>query len=49
MYYKRKRCGELELMVTGIVSYGICLSLGACIGFLGAVFAPLHLIKAGVD
>ena len=36
MYYKRTRCGEWELMVMVILSCGICLSLGACIGFIGA-------------
>jgi hypothetical protein len=36
MYYNGTRCGEWELMVMVILSCGISLSLGACIGFIGA-------------
>jgi hypothetical protein len=36
MYYKRKRCEGWEAMAMVILSYALCLSLGASIGFLCA-------------
>ena len=36
MYYKRKRCEGWEAMAMVILSYALCLSLGAFIGFLCA-------------
>ena len=35
-------------MAMVILSYGICLSLGACVGFLEPVFAPVPRIRREV-
>jgi hypothetical protein len=36
MYYKRKHCVGEEVVGMVILSCAVCLSLGACLGFLGA-------------
>jgi hypothetical protein len=36
MFYKRKHCVGEEVVGMVILSCAVCLSLGACLGFLGA-------------
>ena len=38
MCYNGKRCVESRSLAMVILSYVICLSLGACLGFVGAGF-----------
>jgi hypothetical protein len=46
MYYKRMHCDGRKLMAMVILSYGICLSLGTCVGFIGAGFCASASDKA---
>jgi hypothetical protein len=41
MYYKRQRCDGQEIMAMVFLSCTVCLSLGACLGFLGAAFCAV--------
>ena len=36
MYYKGKRCVGEEVVAMVILSFALCFSLGACIGFVAA-------------
>ena len=49
MYYKRKRCEGEEVMAMVILGCAVCLSLGACLGFLGAGLCAAASNKPHVD